>query len=69
MKTIYLIYAILFKDVSVIRIDDNLDGKNIKYAAHDKAQDGYGGTNGAKWSFAGNPQDAVWKVFHDFNLI
>lgn len=61
MKTIYLIYAILVKQISIIRLDRDLDGKNIIWAAHDNPQDGYGGTNG-RWEEGLTPQEAAWKL-------
>lgn len=61
MKTIYMIYAILFKNVSVLRYDENLDGLNIIWAAHDQPQDGQGGHNG-KWAEGPTPQDAAWNL-------
>jgi len=60
MKTLYMIYAILFKGVSVLRTADDF-GKNIMWNAHDEPQDGYGGHNG-KWEEAKTPQAAVWKL-------
>jgi hypothetical protein len=61
MKTIYLIYAILYKQVSVLRVDEDMRGKKIVWAAHDKPQDGYGGHNG-KWAEGSTPQEAVWNL-------
>jgi hypothetical protein len=65
MKTIFMIYCILFKGVSIIATKDNIDDDNepITWNAHTGVQDGYGGHN-SKWSCAPTKQDAVWFLFH-----
>lgn len=61
MKTIFMIYAILFMKVSLVRIE-TVDGE-LFWAAHDMPQDGYGGHNG-KWSEATTVREAVWNLYH-----
>lgn len=60
MKTIYLFYAILFKNVSIVHLNNK--AKNW-CAAHDKPQDGYGGHSGL-WIEASTPAQAVWNLYH-----
>lgn len=60
MKPLYLIYAILAKGVSVLRVVD-YPNPEVTWCAHDKPQDGYGGHDG-KWVTAKTPQEAVWKL-------
>ena len=60
MKTIYFIYAVLFKGVSVIRIYCD-GGLSCYWVAHNEPQDGYGGYNG-KWVESDSPVNAVWKL-------
>lgn len=61
MKTIYFLYAMLFKKVSVMQIDEDLDGKNICWAALDTPQDGYNGHNGT-WVESDTAINAVWSL-------
>lgn len=59
MKTIYFLYMILFRDMSIMQIDPKLDG-NIKWAALDTPQDGYSGHKG-NWLEADTAIEAVWR--------
>lgn len=63
MKTIYFLYAILFKRVSIIQIceDWGIPGAAIKWGALDSPQDGYGGHSGT-WVEAPTAIEAVWKL-------
>lgn len=61
IKTIFMIYAVLFLHVSVIRIE-TMDGESF-WSAHDQPQDGYGGHNG-KWVNADTAKEAVWELYH-----
>lgn len=61
MKTIFLFYCILFRGTSVLRVQDGLRGE-VKWCAHDKPQDGYGGHNG-RWAEGETPQQAVWNLY------
>jgi hypothetical protein len=58
MKIIYLIYAILVKGISVIRV---FSESGVVYAAHDKPQDGYGSHSGS-WATGLTPQEAAWNL-------
>ncbi len=59
MKTLYLIYVILIKKVSIIRI--TRENKSYIWAAHDKSQDGYGAHSG-NWAEGSTAQKAVWNL-------
>jgi hypothetical protein len=61
MKTIYFLYKILFCSVSIMQIDENLDG-HIKWAALDAPQDGFSGHNSGNWVEADTAINAVWKL-------
>lgn len=61
MKTIYFIYEILFKEVSIMQIDADFTG-NIVWAALDAPQDGRGGHNEGNWVEAKTAIEAVWKL-------
>ena len=65
MKTIFMIYCVLFKNISIIATKYNLDDDSepIQWNAHNLPQDGYGGHNG-NWAIGKTKQDAVWKLFH-----
>jgi len=64
MKTVYMVYAILVLKFSVIRVDEDLDGRCVQWIAHDDPQDGAAGTNlGCIWSnYHKTPQNAVWAL-------
>jgi hypothetical protein len=61
VKTIYFLYALLFKGVSIMQIDEDFTG-NIKWAALDVPQDGAGGHNSGNWVEADTAINAVWKL-------
>lgn len=44
-----------------MRVQDGLRGE-VKWCAHDKPQDGYGGHNGM-WAEGETPQQAVWNLY------
>jgi len=61
VRTIYFIYAVLFKKVSVIQIDADFTG-NIVWAAHSGPQDGHGGWNDGDWVERDTAINAVWAL-------
>ncbi len=60
MKTLYFIYALLFEGVSVIQIDEYMDG-NIKWGALDGPQD-YNGSHNCNWADGKTAIEAVWNL-------
>ena len=65
MKTIFMIYCILFRNVSIIATKENIDNclEPTTWNAHTGIQGGYGGHN-SKWASAPTKQEAVWRLFH-----
>ena len=62
MKTLYMMYAIIFKGVSVARYSDSKTSDlsiDVHWWAHNEPQDPHGGTNGESVK-ADTPQEAVW---------
>ena len=65
MKTIFMLYCILFRNVSIIATKENIDNclEPVEWNAHTGAQDGRGGHN-SKWATGETKQDAVWNLFN-----
>jgi hypothetical protein len=64
MKTIFMIYCILFRQISIIAVNESLKcGDPIIWYCHDGYQDGSGGSNNAKWASGNTKQEAVWNLY------
>lgn len=61
MKTLYMLYAIIFKGISVLRIADDWEQKDISWNAYNLPLDESCCHNG-KWAEGDTPQEAVWNL-------
>lgn len=68
-KKLYFIYAMLFKKISIISIDESLNGKSVYWLAHNESQDGKGRHRATMlFSKGKTPVDAVWNLKAKSNL-
>lgn len=62
MKAIYFIYMVLFRNISIIHLNEDSNGSSVDmWAAHDSPQDGSGGHSGI-WVEADTAVKAVWNL-------